>query len=64
MTGRSVPDPMHSPKGDTILTINGETLGEDPLTQLDGLLRHGSPIVFGVRREGKQLDIEVRPEPS
>ena len=49
--------------GDLLLTIGGRSVGDDPLELLDPYLETGEPILFGVQRDGKKLEVTVKPNP-
>ena len=50
-------------EGDLLVSIGGVAFGDDPMAVLDPYLATGDPIVFLVRRDGRELKITVRPNP-
>lgn len=49
--------------GDILLSVAGESLGEDPLRVLAPYLTTGASIPFEIEREGKRQSVTVKPEP-
>jgi CubicO group peptidase (beta-lactamase class C family) len=49
--------------GDTILTIGGKPIGDDPMALLDPYLQSGEAISFGIERSGKKMKVTVKPDP-
>jgi CubicO group peptidase (beta-lactamase class C family) len=50
-------------QGDLLVSAGGVAFGEDPMTVLDPYLASGEPVVFVVRRDGRELEVTVRPNP-
>jgi CubicO group peptidase (beta-lactamase class C family) len=50
-------------EGDLLVSAGGVPLADDPGAVLDPYLQSGKPIVLKVRREGKELEITVKPDP-
>jgi S1-C subfamily serine protease len=49
--------------GDRLLSANGKPLGDDPLAALDPFLATGETIRFEIRRGGRSMTVNVKPDP-
>jgi hypothetical protein len=49
--------------GDVLVSAGGVAFGNDPMAVLAPYLQSGDPIHFRVRRDGKEFDITVKPDP-
>jgi len=49
--------------GDRLISANGTPFGDDPMAVLDPFLASGEKIKFGIERDGKKLNVGVKPNP-
>ncbi len=49
--------------GDVLVSAGGQPLADDPMAVLRPYLMSGEPVPFLVRRDGRELEITVRPDP-
>ncbi len=50
-------------EGDVLLSAGGVAFGDDAMAVLEPYLESGEPISFLVRRDGKELEVVVKPDP-
>ena len=50
-------------EGDLLISAGGVVFGDEPMAVLDPYLESGDAIVFVLRRDGKELEVTVRPDP-
>jgi len=49
--------------GDVLLKAGGQSFGDDPLAVLDPYLESGKAVPFSIERDGKAMEITVKPNP-